>query len=108
MIRNASHAQADYGSKAALCYVQSGEFTSAQVLLDKCDREEAGTQYLLYLLAVAQNRGEAGKSPLPPYSCGHCCFFVVAFTGTRSRALRIISVSPTMSSPSKLMFRLMP
>ena len=42
--------------KAALCYINSGDYGSAQITIDQCPPEEASTQYLRFLSAVKQGR----------------------------------------------------
>jgi hypothetical protein len=49
--------------KAALCYIKSGDYGSAQDLIGQCPANEASTQYLSFLVAVQQ-----GASPLSALS----------------------------------------
>jgi hypothetical protein len=60
-----SEISADIVSKAAFCYIHAADYTRAQLMLDKSDPTQAGTQYLFYLLALHQRRLEAGQL-LPP------------------------------------------
>ncbi|KAG9124870.1 hypothetical protein FRC07_009933 [Ceratobasidium sp. 392] len=58
--QSTSSAQSRSIRKAALCYIQQGEYAQASLLVSKCSQAEASTCYIKFLAAVHQGlEGEA-------------------------------------------------
>jgi hypothetical protein len=57
---------ADNCRKAALCYIQSQHFPKAQEVLRACPQDQAATQYLNFMSALAQNKDDSGENRTLP------------------------------------------
>ncbi|KAJ1310787.1 hypothetical protein OPQ81_009307 [Rhizoctonia solani] len=44
--------------KAALCYIQQGEYAQASILVSRCSQDESATHYIRFLIAVHQGLEE--------------------------------------------------
>ncbi|KAG8729350.1 hypothetical protein FRC12_021041, partial [Ceratobasidium sp. 428] len=61
--QSTSSAQSRSIRKAALCYIQQGEYAQASLLVSKCSQAEASTCYIKFLAAVHQ--GLEGEGIIP-------------------------------------------